>query len=246
VGLNGRANDFYEPRGPGRVYRSPESWRYNLWVESNYAKKYSIVAQYFTAYFDLFAGRLHEFYFSHKYRFSDKFSVTQDIYLSPSSNNAGFYGFVDGSSADILFSRRDRQTVENVLRFKYNFNNRSGITFRARHYWSKVEPRELYDLQADGSLKPTLFGPVTIRNQNYNTFNIDAVYTLQFAPGSFINIVWKNAIVNSDQDPVQYHYFKNLNNTIEAPQNNNLSIKILYFLDYVDFKKWGKGKRNAD
>lgn len=254
VGLNGRSNDFYEPRRAGHVYKTPESWRYNLWFETNYAKKYSVVAEFFTAWYELFEGKMHQLYFSHKYRFSDKFSVTQDIMLNPFRGDAGYYNLPrnpDGTPVvavgeDILFSRRDRQTVENIFRFKYNFNNRSGITFRARHYWSKVEPQQLFDLQADGTLLPTKHGTVPIVNQNYNTFNIDAVYTLQFAPGSFINIVWKNAIVNGDQDPEQYRYLKNLGNTIEAPQNNNLSIKILYFLDYVDFKKWGKGKRKAE
>jgi hypothetical protein len=44
---------------------------------------------------------------------------------------------------DILFSRRDRKTVSNILSFKYNFNNKSGITVRARHYWSKVEVKAI-------------------------------------------------------------------------------------------------------
>jgi len=37
---------------------------------------------------------------------------------------------------------------------------------------------------------------------------------------------------------VRYTYFKNFDNTISSPQNNNLSIKIIYYLDYLDFKKW--------
>jgi hypothetical protein len=32
-------------------------------------------------------------------------------------------------------------------------------------------------------------------------------------------------------------YFKNFDHTISAPQNNNFSIKVIYYLDYVDFKK---------
>jgi hypothetical protein len=73
-------------------------------------------------------------------------------------------------------------------------------------------------------------------NQNFNAFNIDLVYTWQFAPGSFINIVWKDAVYDSNQE-VQRSYFKNFGQTMEAPQNNNLSLKVIYFLDYLDFKK---------
>ena len=237
VGLNARSNDFYEPRSIGRVFQSPQSWRFSGWVESNQAKRYYTSLNLFSAFYDLYKGTLYEINFSHRYRFSDKFSLTQDLYLNPSKNNAGFYGY---AGDDILFSRRNRQTVENVIKAKYNFNNRSGITFRARHYWSKVEPQQLFDLQQNGTLLPTKHLDAEIRNQNYNIFNIDAVYTLQFAPGSFINIVWKNAIETADELPLQYRYFKNFNNTIEAPQNNNLSVKVLYYLDYLDFKKWRK------
>jgi hypothetical protein len=35
----------------------------------------------------------------------------------------------------------------------------------------------------------------------------------------------------------RYTYFKNFDHTISAPQNNNFSIKVIYYLDYVDFKK---------
>ena len=38
-------------------------------------------------------------------------------------------------------------------------------------------------------------------------------------------------------------YFKNFGNTLEADQNNNLSLKVIYFLDYLDIKKWGKKKK---
>jgi hypothetical protein len=62
------------------------------------------------------------------------------------------------------------------------------------------------------------------------------VYTWQFALGSFINIVWKNAIGTFDQD-IKEGYFKNAGNTLNAPQLNSLSLRVIYFLDYLDLKK---------
>jgi Domain of unknown function (DUF5916) len=85
-------------------------------------------------------------------------------------------------------------TIENVLSLKYNFSNKMGITFRARHYLSNVENKEFFTLQqSDGKLSPY---PSLSQNvdQNVNYFNIDMVYTWQFARGSFLNIVWKDAI----------------------------------------------------
>ena len=109
-----------------------------------------------------------------------------------------------------------------------------GITFRARHYLSAVDNKEFYLLQHDGTLTSNAnFHPSA--NQNVNFFNIDMVYTWQFAPGSFINIVWKNATQNFS-DQVEKHYFKNLSNTVSENNNNNLSFKVIYFLDYLKFR----------
>jgi hypothetical protein len=240
VGRNAAGNDFYEPRVDGRYYQTPGSWRYNVWFESNGAKKYYASAGFFMAFPELFKGRIIDLSIQHRYRFNDKFSLSHDLSGGPSKNDAGFY---QQNGSEVLFSRRDRLTLENILRAKYSFNNKSGITFRARHYWSKVEPMELYTLQADGKLQA--YGPngTAIQYRNINFFNIDAIYTVQFAPGSFINIVWKNAIFNTDED-VRTKYLRNFTRTIEAPQNNNLSIKVLYFLDYLDIKKW-RSKRKA-
>ncbi|MDQ3393377.1 MAG: DUF5916 domain-containing protein, partial [Bacteroidota bacterium] len=234
IGYNAEGNDFYEPRTAGSVYRTPSSWRYNVWVESNEAKKYFVGSYFFTALPDMFNGRIYEYMVSQRYRFNDRFSISHSIMREPRINDAGFY---KKSGNDILFSRRDRLTVENVLGLKYSFNNKSGITFRARHYWSKVNPKELFALQQDGSLQPYNYNGEDIDYNNINFFNIDAVYTLQFAPGSFLHIVWKNSIFTSDEE-FSSRYFRNADRTIAAPQNNNLSIKLLYFLDYLDMRKW--------
>jgi hypothetical protein len=227
-------NDFYEPRHVGWSWRSPRRLQFNPWFQTNSTKKYYVSINYFIGIrkLPLFTSPNHQLSVSHRYRFSDKFSLSQDVYFNPTKNDAGYYTFAD---PDIIFSRRDRKTIENILTAKYNFNNKSGIIFRARHYWSKVENRQLYDLQTDGSLKPTTHS-ILLNDQNFNIFNIDATYTWQFAPGSFINIVWKSEGQLSDAI-VGRDYFGNLEKNLQAPQNNNLSVKIIYFLDYVNFRK---------
>ncbi len=104
--------------------------------------------------FGIFNSPNHSFNFSNRYRFSDKFSITQSINYNPAINDAGYYSTYTENNVlkDIIFSRRDLTTVENILSAKYNFNNKSGITFRARHYWSKVKQKQLYDLNTDGGL----------------------------------------------------------------------------------------------
>ena len=226
-----------EPRVEGRFFRGWKSAYGNLWVESNDAKKYKANINLFYLNRSLFNGFMYEFEFFHRYRFNDKFSIAHELGIEPQVNNIGFAS-IDGN--DIIFGRRDRNEIENVLNFKYNFNAKSGINTRVRHYWSKVNYKQFYTLQNNGSLLPN-FTYGQNENKNVNFFNIDFVYTWQFAPGSFLNLVWKNSIMEF-RDEVEKNYFHNIGNTLKEDQNNNLSLKIIYYLDYLDLKKWKKKK----
>ena len=140
------------------------------------------------------------------------------------------------SPNSFVFALRKRNTVENVLNIKYNFTNKMGLSFRARHYWSKVANKEFFKLRNDGYLNPIAGGINRNVDFNVNYFNIDMVYTWQFALGSFVNIVWKDAISTFNQD-TRTKYFKNFGNTINADQQNSISIRVIYFLDYLSLKK---------
>ncbi|MEP6513579.1 MAG: DUF5916 domain-containing protein [Parafilimonas sp.] len=226
-------NDFYEPRTEGWFFKRGATVGIGSWFESNNSKKYYYSAEVFSRtsinFYNSFGVDVS---FTNNFRFNNKLSLSHGISFQPRYNNMG-YVYVDGSS-DINFAKRKINTIEHTLSAKYNFNNKMGITFRARHYVSTVDNKEFYLLQRDGSLLANAgFHPDV--NQNANFFNIDMVYTWEFAPGSFINIVWKNA-AQSYTDVVEKQYFKNLSNTISQDNNNNLSLKVIYFLDYLKFK----------
>ena len=226
-------NDFYEPRVTGWFFRRGSSLSGGGWFETNYAKKYSA---YFEAsvrkFFNFYDQTAVDLFYNQNYRFSNKFSLSYRIAYQPRFNNMG-YTWSDASQ--IIFAKREVNTIENILSAKYNFNNMMGINLRIRHYYSSVDDREFYTLQHDGLLTPNhSFTQNT--DQNVNFFNVDMVYTWQFAPGSFINVVWKNA-VQDYANVVEESYFKNFGNTMEADQNNNISLKVIYFLDYLQLKK---------
>lgn len=231
VGYEPEYNDFYEPRVAGRVFRGWSNWFYDAWVETNSAKKYMVYTEFLYVTRSIEKGKRFEIDFFQRYRFNNKFSVSTEVEIEPQKRNVGF---ADISGSDIIFGRRDRSTVEASIGFKYNFNSRMGIRTTARHYWSKVEYDKFFTLQNDGSLMDNTTFSENV-NQNVNFFNVDMVYTWQFAPGSFINIVWKDAgFTYSNQ--IQRGYFKNFGNTIDADQNNNLSLKVIYFIDYHTFR----------
>jgi hypothetical protein len=177
VGMNlnylAKGNDFYEPRVPDRFYKTPSGFNVDGWVQTNSAKKFYVLVDAEIGFSNLFNNRFYNRQITNNYRFNDKFSIGHVINLNPSFNDAGF---ADISGAEIIFSKRDRKTIENILTSKYNFNRRNGITFRLRHYWSEVMSKEFYTLRQDGSLlKNSIYNGNT--NQNLNIFNIDMVYT---------------------------------------------------------------------
>ena len=229
------ANDFYEPRSYGRVFKNKGRINANLWWESNSAKKLSWGGSLYAGTGGVFNRKNVDYNLYGKIRFNSKFSIDLSGYISTSKNQSGFAGRMGDT---IIFSRRNVTSVENVVSVKYNFTNRMGLTLRTRHYWSKVNPQQFYELDTYGNLQsPT--NPFTKNvNQNYNNISMDLVYNWQFAQGSFFSIVWKDIADNFQYSGnFEQGYAKNLGNTIDGHQFNSLSVKIIYFLDYLTVKR---------
>jgi len=234
IAYNFKENDFYEPRFYGWYFSHGSSMNFGGWFESNYAKKYSFSTEAFARkFFNFYDGVSLEMSMRQNYRFNQKLTISYWLTFAPKFNNMGFTYSDNGT--EIIFARRKVNAVENVINTKYNFTNKMGLNFRLRHYYSSVDNKDFFTLMKNGGLTPNSTFNINT-NQNVNFFNIDMVYTWQFAPGSFLNIVWKNAVFTFD-DEVEQSYIKNFSNTIQADQNNNISLKVIYFLDYLQLKK---------
>lgn len=233
LGYSPVQNDFYEPRMQGYYFRRGSAIAFDAWVNSNEAKKFSFYTEIFNRNFlNFYNQRIFKITISPAYRFNNKLSVSYRTELNPAFNSMG-YSAVDEND-NIIFAKRHINTIENTVSAKYNFNNKMGITFRARHYVSTVENKEFFTLLTNGNLeKNDTYS--SNNNQDANFFNVDMVYTWQFAPGSFLNLVWKNA-TSRFSDEVEKNYFKNFSRTIQSDQNNNISLKIIYFIDYLRLK----------
>jgi hypothetical protein len=242
-------NDFYEARVPGRVFQNKGRIGLNMFWNSNESKKLSWGGEFFTGAGGIFKRTSINPTLKAKVRFSSKFSIDHSAGLEFNNNSAGWAATLPSASGlpiddIIIFSRRDLRTVENILSMKYSFTNKMGITLRARHYWSKVAPKEFYELDKYGKLG-TPFVPFTQNvNQNYNFLSTDLVYTWQFAQGSFINIVWKD-ISESFNREFEKNYLNNFDKTISGPQANSFSVRVIYFLDYLTARSSLKKKKTG-
>lgn len=232
--------DFYEPRIPGKKVKLPGSFMQGFWINTNQAKKYFASVEAYYRPSREYKSRSLELYLSNNYRFNSKFSVGISTFAQFNDRNFGFAYVLNGDQS--VFGLRNQRTVENVVFTKYNFTNKMGLTFRLRHYWSKVDYTEFFDLQDDGYVSPTTLAPGRNPDNNVNFFNIDMNYTWQIAAGSFVNVGWKTAAQQFDQ-LVQEKYYSNLRSTLRVPQETNFSVKVIYFLDYLDIR--GAGKKKA-
>jgi hypothetical protein len=251
-------NDFYEPRTyPLGTYsvRVPGSTNLGTFVSSDYRKK---LAYDVNAGVRLYAldGRIAErprragygFTLSPRYRVNDKLNVRYTFDYALKVNQVGYvndgfnldepidqlYSYILG--ADVLLGRRNVATFTNTLSINYTFTNRISYTMRIRHYVSTVHYYDFARLRPHGE-EESLPGYFRNHDNSYNAFNIDAALVWWFAPGSQVSLVWKNAqatfLEGNEATPL---YFANLSNTMNSPHNNNLSVKILYYLDYLSLR----------
>lgn len=224
--------DYYEPRVAGRYYVLPA----NFMIGSNFytdgRKKFAL--DLISRYRKFNENNRHLYYveISPRYRVNDKLSFRYLLSTRNAYDEIGSFG--DNMRNDtIFFGLRDVKTITSTINSSYIFTNRMSLTLRARHYTSSALYHKYFSLGNNGNLSEASYD--INKNINFNTFNVDMVFSWWFAPGSEVSIVWKNAIANDSNELVS-GYLDNFNRTMQLPQNNSVSVKVLYYLDALAFK----------
>ncbi|MCK5028835.1 MAG: carbohydrate binding family 9 domain-containing protein [Bacteroidales bacterium] len=227
--------DYFEPRVDGWKYNRHKMAYSTLWLSTDYRKKLALSVR--AGGWKAFGYNQYGYNYSlePRIRFSDKWLLIYNLNMHTAFNTYGYIeDYTDAIGNTIInFGKRDQQTLTNTLNTNYIFNNKSSLSLRVRHYWSRVEYTDFYRLEENGELSNSI-GYDTYgedQNYNYNAFTIDMKYLWRFAPGSEMAIVWKNAIYSSETNIVN-DFFDNLNSTFESSQINSISLKFLYYLDY--------------
>ncbi|MCB2377983.1 carbohydrate binding family 9 domain-containing protein [Hymenobacter sp. BT635] len=253
LSYNAKTHDFFEPRtSPLGEYfvRVPAYTDFVAFLNSDTRKRFSYGLnagiQHFAQDARLDRPRRMRYSFGAypRYRVNNHLTFRYSLDWSRSNNQVGYVngGLDEAQPLDrpflgqVLLGRRAVSTVANVVSVAYTFTNRMSLTLRTRHYTSNVRYFDFVTLAPGGQETPADYRRT--RDNTYNAFNVDAVYAWWFAPGSQISVVWKNAnspdIQANEFTPL---YFSNLSNTINTPHNNSVSVKILYYLDYLAFRK---------
>ncbi|MEI6575268.1 MAG: DUF5916 domain-containing protein [Bacteroidota bacterium] len=235
-----QAYDFYEPRKEGLYYLKPLYTALFGGISSDYRKAFALDCQFTYVYAKQDAFDLYEILLSPRVRVNDKLFFTYKAYLNKYTNDKGFATMDEDGNP--VFGRRDVTVIENSLDMRYLFKNNLSLNVKVRHYYSSGIYDHYYSLNTNGTLSenPNFTGN---NDFNFNAFNVDLVFNWEFAPGSQLNLIWKNAI----KEELNYSvpdYIDNLHHTFNSPQSNIFTVKMLYYLDYQYLKR-GK-KQRAD
>ncbi|GGK59110.1 MULTISPECIES: DUF5916 domain-containing protein [Flavobacteriaceae] len=230
----GNQYDFYEPRVAGRFFKENARIFTSGWISTDYRKKFAmdLRAFYFKKYND--SNKTYSVNFSPRFRFSDKFEVIYAINFREATDEKGYVNELDNGA--IIFGNRASKTVTNTLSSKLSFSTKSSLALSFRHYWSPVTyDTTFFELNSDGNLNNSSYSDN--HDINYNIWNFDLSYSWEFAPGSQLVALYRNSIFNED-DLSSLRFKENIDNLFKEPVTNNISLKLIYYLDYNNLKTW--------
>ena len=150
--------------------------------------------------------------------------------------DAGTGGYDAVADNEIVGSYRTIRIAELEANVTYSFTANMNVNLRVRHYWSRVNHDEYFVFTpVNPRPQPTPYTGLdsngdSVHDQNFNAFNVDLFYRWRFAPGSDIFLSYKTQ--SFYEGAITRGYFANLGLLGDEVVNNNLTLKIVYWLDW--------------
>ncbi len=235
------AFDYFEPRLTGAQFNRRSQYAVIYFLSTDYRKPFALDL-------DLVYNRTPEWDNNNfninvepRIRLGDHFFMIPQVTFDLKFDERGFATRQDDGTP--IFGRRDVRDVTVLIDGRYAFNPQSSLGLRIRQVWNRINYANYYDLLPNGDLS------LRDREENYdtyfNTLNLDLRFSWWFAPASEIVILYRVALSNNGRgELIEDNYLQNLNNAFDSPVQNNLSIRLAYFLDYDRTKRQLKGKRH--
>ena len=235
--------DYYEAR-TNNLFNPLKRSKYiyiGSWVSSDYRKKIAIDIGGGGAISPLYSGYMYRLRISPRIRFNDKLSLRYILSIKNRYNDIGFVKdtiLENQENYQPIFGIRNTYMLTNVLSASYIVNNKIDLSFKLRYHIDQVQNLEFQTLNNNGYLLPTSIENVkkSEYNINYTTWTSDIALNWWFAPGSQLSLVWKNATDNEDNILIN-HWRNNVEETFNLEQQNSISLKVIYYLDYLYLRK---------
>lgn len=227
-------HDYFELRTPNRYLKRPAFHYISTQGSTDSRKKLFVSFSAGYAHTEIENGTYNLLGGAVRYRFNDKFTVNLEVTRQDDQTQVG-YAFERETNGEPIIGYRRNLDVTSVLSGIYNFTSRLNLTLRTRHYWNQVSYKDFFNVAFDGSHNRRPF--ISGRDENYNLFNTDAFLTWDFRLGSRIIVGYKNWVGNPYAVVGQRNYFDNLKEIFNTNHGNELTVKLIYFLDYNQLRK---------
>lgn len=230
--INSEFKDYFEPRAEDTYVLYKPFGSLSGFISTDYRKTFAYdIRLYFEEYYKTSQSDFN-LSLEPRYRFSSKFNMIYEFEYSYQNDRPSF---VMQKREQIIFGIRDQKSIENSLNGSYNFNTRQGLNLSFRHFWSTASfaKNNYSELIGKGNLRPIDY-EITNGNDpdaNFNIWNLDLSYRWQFAPGSEAVLLYRNSIFNEDKLS-NLNFEESLDNLFEQPARHNVSLRIVYFIDY--------------
>jgi hypothetical protein len=232
---NSKNDDYFEPRVDGKYVTFNENLGGSTWLSTDFRKKLAIDLR--IGYRNWFDDPQESIFvdIEPRFRFSDRFSVILSTDISLRNNN---FGYVEDIDETVYFGQRDITNIESAISASFNFDPYKAIDLRFRNFWSTVDYGDnvFTVLNDDGTRSPVDYDiSENDPNQNFNIWNLDLSFRWRFAPGSEATLLYRNQIFNSDNEAT-LSYGESMKNLFSQPQQNTVSLRVTYFIDYNNVK----------
>ena len=148
------------------------------------------------------------------------------------------FGYIADNDVNVFMGQRDVTNVENVITASYNFDPFKAIDLRFRNFWSTADYSDnLFFVLNDDGTRSTIEYDTSANdpNRNFNIWNLDLSFRWRFAPGSEATLLFRNQLFNEDFQST-LNYRDSLKNLFDQSQQNTVSLRITYFIDYNNIR----------
>jgi hypothetical protein len=235
-------HDYYEARQPNSPFIKAPSFSTYLKLQSDPRKVFSL-SLYHRYWGNSSSIKMTDYTYGiiPYLRIQSRLQLGFDFLINKFTNSIGY---VESFNDSIFMGQRDIKTFSNTFMFIFSFTNKSWLNLKVRHYWSNIVYNKFYSLRDNGKLESYDAYPL-IADRDFQMLNLDCSFKWEFAPGSQVSVVWKNIFTRKNYLQ-STDYFNTFDDMMNSPRYNSLSIKLLYYFDFIYLKKNGNSKPPVD